>query len=310
MSDPGATKRPLTDRRSVRLAGWLIGCLTAAVLIGSVSGAIPPRFRLLGLAAVGQGFLVGWIAARFAKSCRLHRRQIVTVATSLMGASTVVVTGLIAWQAHVARFDQHEKAQSSSAGAVMAAQMLAQAEQPDPSDPDAVKAWKEFRRGLEGAGIGGLKTNARKRSFLGFLTHRVSSIRLGESGGLALWCGELLLGGLAAGLVVRRSNRVSFCESCEQWFEIIRQERFLKPIPEPLRRIVEDAHPEVDAPPTAVAVVFSGCRCSNVRPQIGLAIEFGSDRTPVSIDKLDVNQETLSLLTRTIDEAQGLVSTS
>jgi hypothetical protein len=208
--------------RPLRTACWFAAVLATGAVGGLVASIAPPRLRLIGLFAIALGAALGWLAGRLAVTLRMPSRRAAMLGGILTGATGCVVATLLHWQAYSRELQAAEK---PNAGQTLMANMLKAAEQNAPADPESEAAMTEFRDSATRA----LDELKNRRSFSGYLSHRVASLGLTGSLSLALWGLEVVLAGVAGGFVTCQLAARSFCECCDDFLAVSRSHRFPSP---------------------------------------------------------------------------------
>lgn len=181
----------------------LMTALLTAVVCGLIASVLPPRLRLLALFPLAQGLAAGWIWLRIghrADPGNSARRPVVTGCGMTAGCLAFVVTSLCWWQSY--RMDLERESRQPDAGSGLALRILAQAPEADDSDPEAARAAREFRTGLEQALAERQETRRQRSTFSGWLGHHAQGLKPARTWPLTLWSVELLLAGLSGGAIV------------------------------------------------------------------------------------------------------------
>jgi hypothetical protein len=181
----------------------LMTALLTAVVCGLIASVLPPRLRLLLLFPLAQGLAAGWVWLRMGSqgtAGNSARRAIVTGCGITAGCLAFVVTSLCWWQSY--RMDLERESRQPDAGSGLALRILAQAPDADESDPEAARAAREFRTGLEQALAERQETRRQRSTFSGWLGHHARGLKFARTWPVALWSVELLLAGLSGGAIV------------------------------------------------------------------------------------------------------------
>ncbi|MFT5327169.1 MAG: hypothetical protein ACI8P0_005058 [Planctomycetaceae bacterium] len=298
-STPAAAREnsPTTEPRLKRSLLWLLSGLAIAVVIGLLFGLVPTRFRLLGLLAVGQGCVVGLMVGRAAVPLKMHYQRMSVAGGFACGVASVVVTAMLWWMGWAAQMKMPKKPRPDAA---LAAQMLAQMEKPVDGDAEQLKAYEETRQQM--AEFLDQQTAPPEVELGDWLAHRASALIESRSSAALIGVIELLLAGIAAGLLARSAVGSPFCSTCQAWRRIIRSHIFPAPIPEPLKLMTASPAEESIA---AVSAELSACGC-DARPVVNLEIETTNGKSSRHLIPAKLNDEQFAELKRLLDEAQGM----
>ncbi|NQV26927.1 MAG: hypothetical protein HQ518_21465 [Rhodopirellula sp.] len=284
-----------TEPRLKRSLLWFASGLAIAVAIGLLFGFVPTRFRLLGLLAVGQGCVVGALLGRAAVPLKMHDPRLGACGGFVCGVSSVGVTAAFWWAVWAAEAKKPEQPRPDAA---LVARMLAQMPKPADGDEEQLKAYEENRRQM--TGFLERQTAPPEVELGDWLAHRASAVVDYRAAATLIGLLELILAGVAAGLLARISVGAPFCSTCQTWRRVIRSHLFPAPVPEPLRQLLPDRAPESIL---SVAAEFSACGC-DARPTINLSLETTDRKTqPIAVV---LNDEQFADLKRLLDEAQGM----
>lgn len=276
---------------------WLLSGLAIAVVIGLLFGLVPTRFRLLGFLTVGQGCVVGLVVGRAAVPLKMNYRRVGAFGGFACGTVSVAVAATLWWMGWAGQMKMPVKPRPD---AVMAAQMLAQMQEPEDGDAEQLKAYEETRRQM--SEFLDQQTAPSKVEFNDWLAHRASTVVDSRSGAALIGLVELLLAGLAAGWLARSAVANPFCSACQTWRRVIRSHTFHSPTPQPLRLMVSDSAEESIA---AISTELSACGC-DARPVVNLAIETTTGKSPRHMIAAELSDEQFTDLKRLLDEAQGM----
>lgn len=292
--EPSPRIRESLPRRSLI---WLATGLAIAFVTGLLAGAVPPRFRLLGLLAVAQGGAVGAVLGRAALPLKMHYPRVGASGGAVCGVVSALVTATFWWQTWATQLQQPKTPRPD---AVIAAQMIAQMPRPDAGDKEQLKAYEETREKLQG--ILDSEAAPPETGFDDWLTHRASALAADRNVAVLMGLTELILAGLAAAWLTRQAVRAPFCATCQNWRRAIRFQSFSAPLPESLRLMI----PEPDRETVGlVSTELSACGCE-ARPIVNFDIET-SDRKPgKQLKTVDLSDEQFADLKRLMDEAQGM----
>ena len=288
---------PTTEPRLKRSLLWLLSGLVIAVVIGLLFGLVPTRFRLLGLLAVGQGCIVGLVIGRAAVPLKMHYQRMGAAGGFVCGVASVAVTATLWWMGWAAQMNVPEKPRPDAA---LAAQMLAQMDKPVDGDAEQLKAYEETRRQM--GEFLDQQTAPLSVELGDWLAHRASAVVESRSGAALIGLVEILLAGLAAGLLARSAVGSPFCSTCQAWRRIIRSHIFPAPIPEPLKLMASSSAEKSIA---AISAELSACGC-DARPVVNLAVETSDGKSSRHLIPAKLNDEQFAELKRLLDEAQGM----
>lgn len=178
-------------RRRKSWLSWLILFLVATASISLAAVYLPPRVKMLGLFAIGQGLLTGWIAARLASVFEVPP-------SGVLGPGLVflaILGGQVATAVESHRLYRAAEERSLAAHPKRAAvlRMLQSVQLPDDGKSNQVA--EDVRRTIGAPGT----------SFADYLRFRVSDLgiqsrRLAET----IWVFEIGLGSLAGTWIFRR----------------------------------------------------------------------------------------------------------
>jgi hypothetical protein len=293
-SDPLARIGEPLLRRSLM---WFAVGLAIACVAGLLAGAVPPRFRLLGLLAIAQGGVVGAVLGRAALPLKMHYSRIGVPGAAVCGIVSALVTGTFWWQAWAT---QMQPPKTPRPDAVIAAQMIAQMPKPDAGDTKQLKAYEETRQKLQGF----LDSAAAppETGFDDWVAHRASALVNDRNVAVLIGMAELILAGIAAAWFSRQAVRAPFCPTCQNWRRAIRFQSFSAPLPESLRLMIPDSDREAAE---LITAELSSCGCE-ARPLLNLNCETSGRRPDIQLKSVDLSNEQFAELKRLMDEAQGM----
>ncbi len=277
----------------VRLLRWLASACVLAAIASLLSSVLPARLRLLGVTAVAIGLLVGWLAGISTVSLRFHYPRRAYAAGTLVGIVAFGLTTVLWWRAHVVHVKDTFKAPPKLA-------YLSAAQQSTDDPAMAKQLFAEFSRDGESRYREEVK---RRTRFTGYLTHRSSAIHAGSVMAWFIWCIELGLAGVAAGRVAGHAATTQFCDVCQNWMRLVREQRFTGQLPDVVRKIAAATDlTEIDA---GVTVWMRTCDCTNRLPRVEFEFD-GKRRRSESHVTVDLTSDQLRELNRAIDAAQNL----
>lgn len=281
--------------RPFRTACWLAAVLVTGVVGGLVASIAPPRLRLIGLFTIGIGAALGWLAGRLTVTLRMPSRRVAVLGGLLTGAAGCVVATLLHWQAYSRELQAAEK---PNAGQALMRNMLDAAEENAATDPESQTALAEFRDSAARA----LDELRNRRSFNGYLAHRVASLGLSGPLPAALWGLEVLLAGVAGGFVTRQVAARPFCERCDDFLAVSRTHPFQFPLPEALAELI----PEV-ADPTddRITLQLLTCSCQETSPQMAFTVTHGAVGGTTA-GRREITRDEFQTLSRLMDAANGI----
>ena len=267
--------------------------------MGAVGGLIasiaPPRLRLIGLFAIALGAALGWLAGRLAVTLRMPSRRAAVLGGIFTGATGCVVATLLHWQAYSRALQAAEK---PNAGQALMANMLKAAERNAPDDPESQNAFTEFRDSATRA----LDELRNRRSFGGYLSHRVSSLGLTGSLSVAVWGLEVLLTGVASAFVTRLMTKRPFCSVCDNFLIASRRYRFRAPLPSPVFEIIDWGGNPIDE---NVVLRLYSCPCGITPAQVSYETAH-SDIIGVTSETREITRDELKALKQLMDQADGI----
>lgn len=285
---------PARERAAVgvlRTLQWTLGALAIASICGAVVSMLPPRARLIGIAAVVIGAGTGWLAGRISGPLRFHYPPRAMVAGTCVGAAVFVLTSVLWWRGYAEQV--RAAAKTPAPGLAMAMRMLP-AETPAPGVEGDASA-EEFRSAVLAAAAGP------DERFTGYLTHRVSAFAPGPIAGWIIWCVEVLLSGIAAGWMASRSAAALFCTECQSWLRVVRDQQFSGAVPdEIIARLPGELRPDV----ASVGVTLQTCACPDRQPLVHFDV--ATKRQASSHLRADIDDDQVRVLQQLIDEAQNL----
>ena len=281
--------------RPQRTACWLIAVLVSGAAGGLVASIAPPRLRLIGLFAVALGAVLGWLAGRLALKLRMSSRRVATAGGLLTSVTGCVVVTLLHWQSYARELQVADK---PNAGQAMIANMLKAAQENAPTDPEAQAAMLEFQGTAEKA----LDEARQRRTFRGYLAHRVASLGLTGVMPTALWGIEVLLAGVAGAVVIRQVAARPFCPYCDDFLAVSRTHRFQFPLPEALVELISEA---ADPTEDQLTVQLLSCSCQETAAQMDFAVDHGAvgGRT---VGCREITRDEYMKLSRLMDSTDGI----
>ncbi len=269
--------------------------LVTGTVGGLVTSIAPPRLRLIGFFAIGVGTVLGWLAGRLAVTLRMPSRRVAVLGGILTGITGCVVSTLLHWQAYSRELQAAEK---PNAGHALMRNMLEAAKENTPADPESQAALADFRDSAARA----LDELRNRRSFSGYLSHRVASLGLVGLLPALLWGLEVLLAGVAGGFVARQLVARPFCERCDDFLTVSRTHPFQFPLPEALAELI----PEVTDPPDdRITLQLLTCSCQETPPQMSFTVTHGAVGG-MTAGRREISRDEFQALSRLMDAANGI----
>jgi hypothetical protein len=281
--------------RPLRTACWFAAVLATGAVGGLVASIAPPRLRLIGLFAIALGAALGWLAGRLAVSLRMPSRRAAMLGGILTGATGCAVATLLHWQAYSQALQAAEK---PNAGQALMANMLKAAEENALTDPKSQAALAEFRDSAARA----LDELRNRRTFNGYLSHRVASLGLTGSLPVALWGLEVVLAGVAGAFLTRQLAARPFCERCDDFLTVSRTHAFQFPLPAALAELVPEV---VDPTDDRIALQLLTCSCQETSPQAAFTVTHGAAGGTTS-GRREITRDEFQTLSRLMDAASGI----
>lgn len=280
--------------RSQRIVCWIAGLPTAGTLVGLAASIAPPRLRLIGLFALVLGGMIGWAGGRLAVSLRMSRPRIAWVVGLMSGCTGFTVFTVINWQTYARDLKTSE---SPGMGQAMVSRMLEAAARQQPDSPEARRALSEFRTSAAQA----IQDVRQRRSFRGFLSHRVTGLHWGAAAAVWVFACETMLAGLASAVIVRQAVRQPFCEICDEFLTLSRSHQFQPPLPGDLVQLIGGNAGSADH---QVTVRVLSCPCRKTPAMLHVRI---SDRSTSHVTSVirNLSHEERKQLASLLDKADG-----
>ena len=280
--------RPQAKRLPVgRIAQWLLVSALAIAVFSLLCVHAPSRIKLLGLFAIVQGAVAGWLLGKFCRPMRVHFQTMAAVIGFVMIAVAQIGMSLEAYRLFAAAIREEYKDDPS-------AMLFNQSQAPaDPAERARLNQMIEQNRRERADKLDKLT------SFTAFLINRVKALALAANAAIGFYVGEILLSALVGAWLVARAAGAKFCGVCDYWHEPQRAVVVDGRIATEALALLESA-PQISTTESArVTVISVSCRCPDASAEFRFEGEDPRGRqrllAAVSPDR-EASQRLMSLL--------------
>lgn len=295
-SEPTQTDEAMPARFGTgRSLLWVMASILIAACVGGVFSFLPPRLRLLGIFAIGEGIVIGLCLQRAVWALRINGPLVASLGGLVAGSLGFVMTCGFWWQTWA-----QSLADKPSPEAALAMQMLSQMQEPEDASFEELQIYREHRASME-AMIEDLKQQ-RRHDFNAWLAHRASAVTTGHAPATSIWFVELVLAGLASAVLCRNAAQRPYCLKCQNWMQPIRDHQFSPPLPEVLMEILPDEIERMES----LGVVLSRCDCEGRRPEVTFMAQNESGSASLTMTNSDLSDSEFMQLKSLMDDAQGM----